>query len=266
MLALNLLIIAVVPADNLPKDVHPSALCHACRAMGGYVTGGWHFCEREPQMSSTRLFILAIFLTAPLCGCVGVPCCTTGVPDYCDQCDACPSHPIPCTPLDGLRQAHRSLICSAGCGEVYYGEWASSPPLCCDPCDDCGQWVDGCEQRCLPCVRLPNLMHVLFGYRLRCDDTPSLIDICAICHHECCTGCCDSCSDCCGVEDQGEYYEGESVIDGVMEDVGDGEMYEELPPGTSSQFRPIPGTRRASAMSAGYPRTTSKSGCNCGRH
>jgi len=28
-----------------------------------------------------------------------------------------------------------------GCGELYWSEWHSDPPACCDPCDDCGNWV-----------------------------------------------------------------------------------------------------------------------------
>ncbi|MEN0111334.1 MAG: hypothetical protein AAF805_11485 [Planctomycetota bacterium] len=37
------------------------------------------------------------------------------------------------------------LHCGAGCGgcdgEVYWNEWHNDPPRCCDPCDDCGNWV-----------------------------------------------------------------------------------------------------------------------------
>lgn len=28
-----------------------------------------------------------------------------------------------------------------GCGELYWNEWHSDPPSCCDPCNDCGDWV-----------------------------------------------------------------------------------------------------------------------------
>ncbi|WP_146443611.1 hypothetical protein [Botrimarina colliarenosi] len=28
-----------------------------------------------------------------------------------------------------------------GCGDLYWNEWHSDPPRCCDPCDDCGNWV-----------------------------------------------------------------------------------------------------------------------------
>lgn len=41
--------------------------------------------------------------------------------------------------------ANRRLSCGAGCGPVYWHEWMMDPPACCDPCDDCGNWVGhGC--------------------------------------------------------------------------------------------------------------------------
>lgn len=86
---------------------------------------------------------------------------------------------IPCGPLDGLRQAKRSLVCGRGCGEVYYGEWMSTPPDCCDPC--CGDQFVGGAVRCTPLCWEPGaLLRKLYGQRL-----------CA---------CCDSWGDACGCE------------------------------------------------------------------
>jgi len=34
------------------------------------------------------------------------------------------------------------LACGSGCGGIYWGEWISDPPACCDPCNDCGCWVE----------------------------------------------------------------------------------------------------------------------------
>lgn len=35
--------------------------------------------------------------------------------------------------------------CGSGCGgcdgEAYWSEWHNDPPACCDPCDQCGNWV-----------------------------------------------------------------------------------------------------------------------------
>ncbi len=50
-----------------------------------------------------------------------------------------------------FRRLASLATCGGGCGEVYWDEWLSDPPDCCDPCDDCGNWTgDGC---CLPRVR-----------------------------------------------------------------------------------------------------------------
>ena len=41
-----------------------------------------------------------------------------------------------------LANFRKSLVCGGGCGEVYYGEWTSTPPDGCDPCSG-GQFVGG---------------------------------------------------------------------------------------------------------------------------
>ena len=41
-----------------------------------------------------------------------------------------------CLPLMSTR-----LACGSGCGGVYWNEWISDPPECCDPCSDGGCWV-----------------------------------------------------------------------------------------------------------------------------
>ena len=33
------------------------------------------------------------------------------------------------------------LTCGSGCGELYVDEWLNDPPDCCDPCDNCGNWI-----------------------------------------------------------------------------------------------------------------------------
>ena len=43
------------------------------------------------------------------------------------------------------------LACGSGCGGVYWNEWVSDPPDCCDPCNDCGCWVGPrCESAAYP--------------------------------------------------------------------------------------------------------------------
>ena len=53
-----------------------------------------------------------------------------------DDCDA-----VPCGPTCGFPGFPRLGICDAGCGRMYWGEWAYDPPDACDPCNDCGDWV-----------------------------------------------------------------------------------------------------------------------------
>jgi hypothetical protein len=208
-------------------------------------------------LMSYRWIASIVLLTAmSLSGCVGIHYVGTGYTDSCDQCDGGPSHPIPYGPLEALSQAHRSLVCSGGCGEVYYGEWISTPPDCVDPC--CGdEFVGGCRDKCLPCVRLHGFLGCLVGRRFRCDDTPGLFDVCRLCGHDCCEGCCDECASCCGDEIE---MDGESVIYEGAE-ISRGEIISERPGPTTSRFKPMPGSR----MSA-IPVSAHKPGCNCGQH
>ena len=78
-------------------------------------------------------------------------------PDGCTSCAA----PGDCGILSTLR---RCKTCGKGCGEIYWGEWISDPPDCCDPCDPChGRWT-GPHGYCSlgPCQRLLAALH---GYR-----------------------------------------------------------------------------------------------------
>lgn len=82
------------------------------------------------------LTVLAGLCLTGCCTPIG-PGCTTG---NCHDCDGTAGRPIPYAPFQNIK---RQLICGGGgCGEVYIGEWISTPPDCCDPC--CGdQWVGG---------------------------------------------------------------------------------------------------------------------------
>ena len=55
------------------------------------------------------------------------------------------------------------LSCGSACGEVYWDEWISDPPDCCDPCDDCGNFVG--PQACPPKFRAGRWLDVLWGCR-----------------------------------------------------------------------------------------------------
>jgi hypothetical protein len=48
-----------------------------------------------------------------------------------------------------------------GCGDMYWGEWVSDPPDCCDPCNKCGDYTGNggtcCKPNCL--ARLSRLFN-----------------------------------------------------------------------------------------------------------
>lgn len=58
---------------------------------------------------------------------------------------------------------HGTATCGRGCGEVYWGEWVSDPPDCCDPCNSCGDWQG--RQCCSPTLA-QRLWWGAHGYRL----------------------------------------------------------------------------------------------------
>lgn len=67
----------------------------------------------------------------------------------CTKCGVCGGTDCPgYTPCGYLKYM---LTCGSGCsGDLYYNEWISDPPDCCDPCDNCGNWCEGggcCRRR-----------------------------------------------------------------------------------------------------------------------
>jgi hypothetical protein len=92
------------------------------------------------------------------CICLPKPIVWCGEQNECSPgCESCAA-PTECGILPNLR---RCMTCGKGCGEVYWGEWISDPPDCCDPCDECyGQWT-GPHGYCSlgPCQRLLAALH-----------------------------------------------------------------------------------------------------------
>ncbi len=138
----------------------------------------------------------------------------------CGGCDACGGDVYPgscgtrvsgpCGGLSGLclPLMCTRLACGSGCGGIYWNEWVSDPPDCCDPCSDGGCWVgpQTCPQPCLypGGLLLGTYRHIrgiaagvihlgLYGYRPGCDAVGATG--CPSCGFEDCTGC-ESCSDC----------------------------------------------------------------------
>lgn len=107
---------------------------------------------------------------------------------------------------------------SGGCGGIYWGEWMSDPPACCDPCNDCGCWVE--SRGCRHCGHLGNFWghmkrkvhHVfhagIYGYYPQgcnsCGDQG-----CSSCNDCGSCGGCDSCGD--GFDTYDEVMDGNSV-------------------------------------------------------
>jgi hypothetical protein len=90
-----------------------------------------------------------------------------------------------------------SATCGKGCGEVYWGEWVSDPPDCCDPCNSCGDWQN--QQCCSPGL-LRRVWWGAHGYRLGGQHGDA----------NCCGGCngCGSCGG--GGVQSAAYYDGGS--------------------------------------------------------
>jgi hypothetical protein len=129
-------------------------------------------------------------------GCCGPMGCGPGcaaLDGGCQDCEGGFGPAMACGPLDALRQARRSLVCGGGCGEVYYGEWISTPPYAQDPC--CGDQFSGGGVRCAPFCRVPGTL--LYGltaglYGKRFSGDCGMESDCG-CGGEWTDGGCDSC-------------------------------------------------------------------------
>lgn len=88
---------------------------------------------------------------------VGCDSCATGGYETCGECQ-----PGLCHHPWLWSHAKSALTCGAGCGDVYWGEWASDPPACGGPCDTCG--TTECGGGCGYWNPLRGLAH-LWGYR-----------------------------------------------------------------------------------------------------
>lgn len=106
--------------------------------------------------------MMTTYLSISFGCCCGPGSCGYGVcPDDCYNCDDVGfGRPIPCGPFQHFNQMRRSFVCGGGCGEVYYGEWTSTPPDACDPC--CGERFAGGAVPCQPFCWRPGTL--LFGF------------------------------------------------------------------------------------------------------
>jgi len=107
-----------------------------------------------------------------------------------DSCGGCSSCGGSCG-----RQKGQIAACKWGCGEVYWDEWLSDPPDCCDPCDACGNWA-GPQACCKPSI-LQKFADALWGCRGEpCSDGECCEKRGGWCNGSSCSaGGCSSCTD-----------------------------------------------------------------------
>ena len=112
----------------------------------------------------SSLVIVSLAMSGCYCGPVG--CGPGGAVSNCNGCDGSGwgtgGYIAPPSPLQHLAAFRKSLVCGGGCGEVYYGEWASTPPDGCDPCAG-GQFVGGATP-CRPFCWNWRPGQLLFGF------------------------------------------------------------------------------------------------------
>jgi hypothetical protein len=105
--------------------------------------------------------------------------CNECGPSACEDC-SCPSD---CGLLACMRR-HKS--CGMGCSEIYWGEWLSDPPDCCDPCDQCyGQWTG--HSGCCQLGPFQHLLAACHGYSY-CPK-PCCNEGCGLCNKSSCATC-----------------------------------------------------------------------------
>ncbi len=98
-------------------------------------------------MIGAKRLLLALVAMAGLIGSSGCCCC---------GCGGCREALFHRDRPDDYKGAG-SYFCGCGCGELYCGDWHSTPPHD-DPCDCCGNWVGGCEES-MPAYQLPPRAH-----------------------------------------------------------------------------------------------------------
>lgn len=129
--------------------------------------------------------VIAMLMTGCCCGPYGGCGVGGGCVTNCSDCDGVTyglGARNACGPLQHMNMLRKSLVCGGGCGEVYYGEWQSTPPDGCDPC--CGdQFVGGatpCRPFCWqwrPGMLLYGFLNNIYGQRL-CSGCGSNFDSC----------------------------------------------------------------------------------------
>ena len=93
-------------------------------------------------------------------------CCGGGWDPVLGSCDACGVCGGDCHGHTPAQHLKHKLTCASGCGEIYWGDWISHPPVDCDPCDDWGNYVGPVDCGGPSCLdSLASGWCNLFGYR-----------------------------------------------------------------------------------------------------
>jgi len=87
------------------------------------------------------------------CGPIAQPGCGPAFGPPCGGGCVGPCGAGPCYGLLGgvLRALFPPSWCGSGCGPIYWSEFHSDPPDCCDPCDRCGNFTGGGSVSCVSC-------------------------------------------------------------------------------------------------------------------
>ncbi|MEM9413610.1 MAG: hypothetical protein AAGA30_21060 [Planctomycetota bacterium] len=159
--------------------------------------------------------IYSAFIAAALLmgGCCCGPMGSCGPGGCVTDCHDCEGGGVPMAygPLQHLNRMRKSLVCGGGCGEVYYGEWQSTPPDACDPCCD-DQFVGGavpCQPFCWRPGAIFGFLTGIYGQRF-CEGSGTSAGTCGcgVFDNSCGGGCSSGCGCDSGVVSSGNYESG----------------------------------------------------------
>lgn len=107
----------------------PCGSCGPCG--GGYCGPGWR----------PGKFLVCGLPCKSACGPSCGPSCGPDCGPSCGSAGCCPS--LTCSPCGGGIKywLNGRCYCGKSCCDRYWGEWVSDPPDCCDPCNQCGNFV-----------------------------------------------------------------------------------------------------------------------------
>ncbi len=127
-----------------PCGMAPFAVCDSSGGCGG--SCGTTACEPVCETGCSD------------CGVASCDSCSEPCEPVCDQCAgaSCNACCPPVGPLTWFFDVMLQGYCGPSCGEVWWGDWHSAPPDCCDPCDRGGNFTGGGASGCESCGTGPS--------------------------------------------------------------------------------------------------------------